>query len=214
MTSFNSHDPWWVGTDFPDLELNQTAFDIDGVVIDVVTPLLKILADQYGYTGFTAEDITEFDLTAALGVPETVVREAVGLLLDQPLAVRAQPYPEATETLAALCLQEPLVFITARHRADLTRELLASALPHLPAHRYEVVATGDPFRKLEWLRTHGRTYLVDDHLETCRQLARAGLRPILFDQPWNRHDHDLFRVKGWPDLARIFGLAGRNHFSE
>lgn len=188
-------------------ELSQTAFDIDGVVADVVTPFLRLLKERHGYGGFTPEDVTNFDLAATLGVPPEVVQGLIVELLERPAEVEARPYPGAAEVLAELCRREPLLFITSRVRVEPIREWFDQALPQLPPSRVQIIATGDYARKLDCLRDQNRVYFLDDHLETCRLLARAGLRPCVFDQPWNRADSGLPRVRGWEEVGRMFGLG-------
>ncbi|MEW6267440.1 MAG: hypothetical protein AB1641_30580 [Thermodesulfobacteriota bacterium] len=185
------------------LDLLETAFDVDGVVMDVVTPFLRLL-EKRGYGGFTAEDITDFNLAAVLKVPEAVVDEIVADLLERPVMVQTKPYPGAAEILESLCRRHPLLFVTARHRIKPTQELFLSALPELPADRYEIVATGDPYGKLDCLKERGRRFFIDDHLGTCRQLKAAGLEPLVFDRPWNRCDGLLPRVRSWAELGSMF----------
>jgi uncharacterized protein len=65
------------------------------------------------------------------------------------------------------------------------------------------MATGDPDAKLHYLRTHAIEYFGEDGLETCLDLAMAGITPIVFALPWNRKPHPILEVAGWPDLARL-----------
>ena len=188
------------------LDIQYTAFDIDGVVLDIITPFLRLLEERHGYSGLTPDRITSFKLDEALGVPDEIVRGLVAELLTRPLELNALPYPGAAEVLESLCRQEPLLFITARPHVEPVRAWFESALPDLPPERYEIIATGDPLKKLDFLLDHGRRYFIDDHLETCRMLDAAGLQPLVYDQPWNRHDRDLPRVQGWTELALCFGL--------
>ncbi|MBU2548603.1 MAG: hypothetical protein KKB20_09355 [Proteobacteria bacterium] len=188
------------------MDLEKTAFDIDGVVVDIVTPFLRRLADRHGYTGLTYDDVTSFDLVDALGVPPDVVRELVDELLDHPLEVEARPYPGAAQVLAGLIEQAPLLFVTARPSAGPIAEWFRLTLPELPVERIEIVPTGDPMKKLECLRDHGRRHFIDDHLDTCRMLDQAGLDAFVFDQPWNRRDQTLRRLHGWDEVAVLFNV--------
>ncbi|MEW5726138.1 MAG: hypothetical protein AB1896_23715 [Thermodesulfobacteriota bacterium] len=190
----------------PPIEPDRAAFDIDGVVVDIVTPFLRLIEERHGYRGFTARDVTDFDLELALGLPAAVVDDVVDLLVDSPLEAGVRPYPGAARVLAGLACRGSLLFVTARHRADRTRQWLEAILPELPPDRFEVIATGDPLAKLGYLLEKNRPHFFDDHLETCRQLARAGLFPYVFDQPWNRRDGNLPRVSGWAEVGRLFGL--------
>ena len=65
------------------------------------------------------------------------------------------------------------------------------------------MATGDPDTKLHYLKAHAVEYFVEDRLETCFDLAREGIIPIVFAQPWNRQPHPFLEVAGWPDLASL-----------
>jgi uncharacterized protein len=73
----------------------------------------------------------------------------------------------------------------------------------VPRAAIRVVATGDPDTKLHYLLDHRVQYFVEDRLETCQQLARHGIIPILFAQPWNRRPHSFLEVADWPELAGL-----------
>jgi uncharacterized HAD superfamily protein len=128
--------------------------------------------------------------------------------LERPVEIDARPYPGAAEALEQLCHREPLLFVTSRSQAEPIRKWFKAVIPELPETRVEIIATGDPELKLDCLRDRNRSYFIDDHLGTCRQLDRAGLKAFVFDQPWNRQESDLPRVKGWTELGRLFGLTG------
>ena len=186
------------------LDLNKAAFDLDGVVVDVVTPFLRLLGERYNYKGFTPEDVTGFDLAAVLGVPEEIVGELLVDLFERPIEIGARPYPGAARVLAKLGRMEPLLFITSRPSPEPITAWFEAILPRLPPSRFEVVATGDPELKLECLLERNRLYFIDDYLDTCIMLSQAGLKPFVFDQPWNRSDESLPRIKGWDELYRLF----------
>ena len=187
------------------LDLQKTAFDVDGVVIDVVTPFLRLLEERHGYC-FTPEDVTGFDLEKVLGVPRNVVVETVNELLVNPLRIQAKPYPGAGEMLCRLGSEEPLLFVTAREDGDPVRAWFEASLPELPVDRYEIVAVGDHTRKADYLMERERLYFFDDYLETCLLLDQAGLNPYVFDQPWNRREASIPRVRGWGELGGLFGF--------
>lgn len=184
--------------------MKKTAFDVDGVVMDVVTPFLRLLGERHGYA-FTPEDVTGFDLERVLGVPRSVVVETVNDLLVDPIKVGAKPYPGAGSMLGRLSREAPLLFVTAREDGDPVRAWFEACLPDLAADRYEIVAVGDHTRKAAYLKDRERLYFFDDYLETCLLLDQAGLKPYVFDQPWNRREASIPRVRGWSDLGRLFG---------
>jgi uncharacterized HAD superfamily protein len=188
------------------VDVSRAAFDVDGVTVDVVTPFLRILRDEHGYD-FTPDDIEDFELSGALGVPGEVIQAAVDRIIDQPLESGVRPYPGAARVLTRLADETGLLFVTARRDSEATRKWLLELLPGIDPARVAVAATGDPMKKLEPLRRNGRTVFFDDHPETCRQLYKAGVAAYIFDQPWNRKERTLPRVNGWDAVADLFGRA-------
>jgi hypothetical protein len=182
------------------LRLEETAFDIDGVVADVITVFLRNLAERHGYTGLTTEHVTEFDLARCLGAPEAAVSEIIGELVVRPHEMGVAPYPGAAEALTELSRRGPLTFITARKKEAPMRAWFEAALPGLPRDRVIIVPAGAPEKKTAHLRARGLTALIDDHLETCEALQQEGLTAVVFDQPWNRRATAVPRAVGWPAL--------------
>jgi hypothetical protein len=77
------------------------------------------------------------------------------------------------------------------------------ALLDSPPTAVEVVATGSFEAKRDVLQAAGMRYFVEDRLETCFQLAEAGLTPIVYRQPWNRQPHPFCEVDGWAAIERL-----------
>ncbi len=186
------------------IDISRTAFDFDGVVVDIVTPFLRLVEERYGYGGYNLEDVTDFNLEATLRLPGDVVGDVVDDLIRRPLELGALPLPGAREALTGLAREWPLLIVTSRPWAEPVRAWFESLMPKLPGDRLEIIATGDPAGKLEHLRERNVHYFVEDNLETCRQLDEAGLCPLVFDQPWNRTENRLPRVSGWSELAPLF----------
>ena len=74
----------------------------------------------------------------------------------------------------------------------------ASVRPHI-----RVVAMGDHDDKARHIRMAGLSTFVDDRAETCLQLHRAGINPIVFHQPWNRNRHRLPLVRDWTEIRAL-----------
>ena len=74
-----------------------------------------------------------------------------------------------------------------------------------------VIATGEHSAKVSVLKEMGIRYFVEDHLETCLEIAQEGITAIVFDQPWNRQDSSLPRAASWKELASWFKLPGGNN---
>ena len=185
------------------VEADKIAFDIDGVVADIMTTFIAMARDHYDLHHLRYDDIVEFDLAKCFDMEERIIWEILEHLLNRPHELAIEPLPAAVEVLTELSRQSPLLFVTARDREEPIRQWLAQNLAEVPEAALRVIATGDPDTKLEFLLDHRIEYFVEDRLETCFQLARHGITPIVFDQPWNRRQHPFPLVRSWQDIARL-----------
>jgi|YNPNPStandDraft_1061719.scaffolds.fasta_scaffold00079_10 uncharacterized HAD superfamily protein len=185
------------------IPLNRLGFDIDGVVADIMTTFLKLVWERYGPHPFTYNDITTFHLEECLDLDPGIIATLIRELIDRPHELPVAPFPQAVPVLTRLAEEVPLVFVTARDRAEPIQRWLNRTLAPVPPRAIWVMATGDPEAKIHYLKAHAIEFFVEDRLETCFELAREGITPILFVQPWNRRPHPFVEVEGWPDLARL-----------
>jgi uncharacterized HAD superfamily protein len=185
------------------IPIDRLGFDIDGVVADIMTTFLDMARQRYGPHPFCVEDITTFYLEDCLGFDSSIISALIRELIDRPHELAVEPFPQAVPTLSRLAEENPLVFVTARDRSEPIQIWLNRTLAPVPARAIWVMATGDPDTKLHYLRAHAIEYFVEDRLETCFDLAREGITPIVFAQPWNRKPHPFLEVSGWPELARL-----------
>lgn len=185
------------------IPLDRLAFDIDGVVADIMTTFLEMARDRYGYGHLRYEHITTFFLEDCLDLEPRIIDTLIRELIDRPHELAVEPFPHAVPVLTRLARETPLLFITARDRARPIQTWLYRTLEEVPPEAIRVFATGDPDAKIHYLQDHGIQYFVEDRLETCHHLAAHGLTPILFAQPWNRQQHPFLEVKDWPELAGL-----------
>jgi uncharacterized HAD superfamily protein len=185
------------------IPLDRLGFDIDGVVADIMTTFLDMAQERYGPHPFSYDDITTFYLEDCLGFDPSVVAALIRELIDRPHELAVEPFPQAVPVLSRLAEEAPLVFVTARDRPGPIQLWLNRTLAPVPSRSIWVMATGDPDTKLHYLRAHAIQYFVEDRLETCFDLAQAGITPIVFAQPWNRKPHPFLEVAGWLELARL-----------
>ena len=185
------------------IPLNRLGFDIDGVVADIMTTFLDLARERYGPHPFSYDDITTFYLEDCLGFDPQIIAGLIRELIDRPLELAVEPFPQAVAVLSRLAEEAPLVFVTARDRSEPIQLWLNRTLAPVPPRSIWVMATGDPDAKLHYLKAHAIQYFVEDRLETCFDLARAGITPIVFAQPWNRNPHPFLEVAGWPELAGL-----------
>jgi hypothetical protein len=182
---------------------HRLAFDIDGVVADIMTTFLDLARVHHGPHPFTYQDITTFKLEECLDLPPRLIDRLIRELIDRPHELPVEPFPAAVEVLSRLAEDVPLMFITARDRAEPIQLWLNRTLAPVPPRDIWVMAAGDPDAKVRYLTTHAIEYFVEDRLETCFDLARAGITPIVFAQPWNRRAHPFLEVQNWQELAAL-----------
>jgi uncharacterized HAD superfamily protein len=182
----------------------QLAFDIDGVVADIMTTFLDLVRERYNQGHhFRYEHLTTFSLAECLDLPPEVITELIRELIDRPHELPIQPFPQAVPVLTRLAQEMPLLFVTARDRARPIERWLHQTLDAVPPEAIRVLATGDPDTKIHYLQDHGIRYFVEDRLETCLQLADHGITPIVFAQPWNRRPHPFAEVVDWTALSKF-----------
>ena len=186
------------------IPLDSLAFDIDGVVADIMTTFLELARERYNCGHHLRyQDLTAFRLEDCLDLEPDIIRSLIRELIDRPHELTVAPMPHAVPVLTRLAREFPLLFVTARDRATPIKTWLHRTLAEVPPVAIRVVATGDHNNKLHSLLDHGVQYFVEDRLETCQQLAENGITPILFAQPWNRRPHPFLEVAGWPQLASL-----------
>lgn len=185
------------------IDPRHLAFDIDGVVADIMTTFISLARERYNLHHLRYDDIVEFDLVRCLKIDEAIVWEIIDLLLNQPEELDIAPMPDSVPVLTTLAQEHPLLFVTARDKPEPIFTWLTQTLPQVPPADIRIIATGDPEAKLEYLQAHGITYFVEDRLETCLHLAKHGIQPLLFDQPWNRRPHAFPVIYHWQELASL-----------
>ena len=185
------------------IPLDRLAFDIDGVVADIMTTFLEMARDRYGRDHLRYEHITTFHLGECLDLEQWIIDILIRELIDRPHELPVEPFPHAAPVLTRLAAETPLLFITARDRARPIETWLHRTLDQVDPAAIRVLATGDPDSKIHYLQEHGIRYFVEDRLETCQHLAAHGITPILFAQPWNRREHPFLEVRDWLELAGL-----------
>ena len=187
------------------IKAHELAFDIDGVVADTMAVFVRLARERRGLTDLTKDHLRHYDLHQCLDVDRDIVDDLICMTLDDENTRTIPPVPGAIEVLTELSRQAPLRFVTARIWPESIIHWLQDTLANVPKDRIHVIATGAPEAKLKILQGLNIKYFVEDRLETCRILAHEGLRPLLFDQPWNRAPEasEFTRVESWPQLGQM-----------
>jgi uncharacterized protein len=178
-------------------------FDFDGVIADTAEAFIRLCCRDYGYCSFRLEDITDFQVERCLDLDPAIVEEVFTRILLDSLKVGLQPMAGAAAVLEELTARAPVTLITARPDPGPVREWLAEIMPPSVSRNSVVVAMGAHDDKARYIREHSIECFIDDRLETCFQLAAAGIEPIVFSQPWNRRFHTFQAVCSWREIRAL-----------
>ena len=185
------------------IDPNLLAFDVDGVCADTMGLFLEILRNEYSINHIRYEDITCYSLEKCLKMDQYFIAEVISKILEGNYQSELRPLAGAADVLTHIGSNHgPLVFVTARPKPGPIDEWLKNLL-HLPSDQIDLIATGSFEAKTEILIDKGKSYFVEDRLETCYALSNAGITPVVFRQPWNQEQHSFLEVKDWDDLKNL-----------
>jgi len=188
----------------PECRINpqEIAFDIDGVVADTMEVFVRLAHERYKLMHLTKEHISCYNLHDCLGLEKEVLDDLICLTLDDEHTLQIPPISGAPEVLTELARHAPLRFVTARIWPESITKWLQLQLPDVSPENITVFASGAPEGKLDILNDLEIRFFVEDRIETCRQLKKAGIQPFLFDQPWNRNEpvEGFIRIDNWTRL--------------
>ena len=185
------------------ITVDRIGFDFDGVIADTAEAFIRLACSEYGYCGFTLEEITHFELENCLAIPRDVVEKIFTDIMIDSLGAGLTPIPGAVQCLEQFAEQSAVTIITARPLSRPVFDWLDHFFTGKGRENIKVVATGDHNDKVRYIHDHGLRYFIDDRAETCIQLAKEAITPYVFSQPWNRNRHNLPTVADWQEIAAL-----------
>lgn len=178
-------------------------FDFDGVIADTAEAFIRLCCDEYGYCSIRLEDITDFDVGRCLDMNPAVVEAVFTRILHDSVGVGLRPMDGAVAVLEELTAKGPVTMVTARPDPDPVRHWVDVAMPPSVGRNITIIAMGEHDDKPRYAHDHGLQFFVDDRAETCHQLMKAGIRPVVFAQPWNRGRHSFLSVSSWGEIRTL-----------
>ena len=177
----------------------EIAFDVDGVFADTFRMFVDTARRDFGCS-FSYEDITEYEFRTVIEVDDNISDTIIRRIMEDPIGCGIKPIPGAADVLSRLSRITPLLFVTARPESKSIRSWIRHHLPGVPETSIQVVATGKGENKRSVLSELEVAYFVEDCLETGFLLEPHNVKPIIFDQPWNRKPHPFTVVKNWRQI--------------
>ncbi|HAO21300.1 MAG TPA: haloacid dehalogenase [Desulfobacteraceae bacterium] len=188
------------------IDPSSVAFDIDGVIADTMTLFLDIARDEYNIQNIRYEDIRTYMLEECLDIDKKIIHDIIVKLIDGNYTAVLKPIHGAPDVIGRIGEHySPVLFVTARPHLGPIHQWMTQELP-LEPQAIDIIATGSFEAKADILKSRGISYFVEDRLDTCFLLKDAGITPILFKQPWNRHQHPFIEVSTWQELESLIKL--------
>lgn len=183
-----------------------TAFDFDGVVADTMNLFLDIAKYDFGIRNLRYEDFTEYMIGDCLNIDPGILDEIFDMINNGSYAHSLRQMPGAVDVLCRFgSFSSPLLVVTARPDSCVVEEWFAENLGTC-LDKWKIVATGTFEGKKDVLLERGIKFFVEDRLETCFQIEKAGIVPILYTQPWNRKEHSFIEADSWSAIKNLAGL--------
>jgi uncharacterized HAD superfamily protein len=157
--------------------------DLDGVIYEIAAPICHVASEMTGRQ-VVKDDITKYGLTECLGLTEVEVKDLIFKCQEDHWLRSELIIPGTRRFLNEFGQNYPVVVITARPDAVATKEFLCQELTVEPEQILVFSARSREKGKLA--SKLGLTHFVDDHFVSLTAMMQVGIKPILFDQPWNQ----------------------------
>lgn len=171
-------------------KMRTLAFDVDDVILDLVTNWIKIYNRDYNDNA-KVKDVTNWDIGRVVK-PEA--KQAIYEYSNHGEIYRtAQPMAGALEGIERLRKNDfRIIYVTASNPENVKFEWLTNY--------------GFLDDKKNFVSAYDKSliiadYLVDDKYENVLEFKGKG---ILFNRPWNKSHVFLNRVANWDDIANQF----------
>jgi len=188
------------------IDPTRLAFDFDGVFADTMHLFLEIAHQEFRVDGIRYEDITCYDLESCIDMDPGVIHAIIEQILEGSHIIPLRPMNEAPWVISRILRRHaPVLFVTARTDPKPVLKWMKEVLGQ-NSSAIEIVATGTYDRKAEVLLDRSVSYFVEDRLETCFALDAAGVKPIVYRQPWNRAQHPFPEVGSWEELQLLIDI--------
>lgn len=188
------------------IDSSSLAFDIDGVVADIMTLFIDIARDDYNID-FNYNDITSYYIEECVKIEPEIISDIINKILDGRHTAPLKPIEGSARVLNRLSKEGPLLFVTARPYIGPIHDWISETLSVNPS-LVEVIATGSFEAKADVLLEKKISFFVEDRLETCFALNEQGVTPVVFKQPWNREKHPFIEVESWDELEAFINFNG------
>ena len=186
----------------------RIGIDFDEVVADSVATIIKLHNEQYR-TSFKREEVTKYHVDEVWGGTKEEWRQKLDEFFSTKNAKHLDPVAGSIPAMDALKRAgHELYVITARSDDDIEATELWLKM-HFPK-TFKNVHYGNSWYpekkklKSEMCKENGIEVMVDDRMSVAQDCGPAGIRVLLFDQPWNQGElpPNVERVFSWDEIVK------------
>ena len=180
--------------------MKRIAFDIDGCLADLISPMLQILEIEHKKI-VKYEDITDFNLEKSFQLDSKQIHQ----IIDEAIQNYENlfPYPGVVEFLVEYQKEHKNILIITQRKIEndyFTRRWFEKFFPLIDMERIQIAYS---YNKMIPLKFYRIDQMVEDRAEVAISLANQGIKVFLMDRPWNQFDdsnENITRVKNWEDI--------------
>jgi len=185
----------------------KIAIDIDGVLLDVITPIMEVYNKKNG-TSLKFEDFKNYDFHKTWGGTFQESVDFVNEFLEMAEYANLNPFPDSVKCVTELSKNHELIIITNRPEAVkiITEKQIHSHFPNCFelihfTNQYDKSTEHKGFTKGEILSKLNADVIVEDCLEHILDLPK-NVKGILLDRPWNQGDlpENVTRANSWEEV--------------
>lgn len=191
--------------------------DMDGVLVDLVSPTLEYLNETFD-TVVEPEDIHTFDIEENFhritGILKKDVEQELEWLWKQPgFWSSLEPNYGAVTAIKELAKDYTILIVTRTWRKSIScagekyEWCKRRFNPLMKERKVQFFAVGSA--KKSMLKAD---YLIDDAIHEIEDAQKAGINPIIYNQPWNKIElkipHD--RMDSWLEIRQFFLSEGND----
>lgn len=198
----------------------KLGFDLDEVVVDLLSELKKYLYSNYGMEWpakncFVYYDFAECTFHCDEDLNKRITEDMINLANDANFQFQAFPHKDAVKAIQKLKkIGHKIYFITSRPKQNQPLTFKWLRKYNVPFDGLEVIGQNEP--KGFYGRKHNLDMYVDDllfHLESMFEYKKRWKKGLLLiDKPWNNDYLDINkfkRVYTWQEILRCVGVSNR-----
>lgn len=187
----------------------KIGLDFDDVTAHLTEPLLEFY-NKLKDKNHSKDEMKEYDIWVNWGITKEEGMNLINEFHETQKLETTKPIEYAIESIFKILHNgDKLWIITARH-PKFKKKVEDWISHHIENKRIEVITTrdfrvGEHVKKYQICKELEIDIMLEDSGENALECAKAGIKVILFDNPWNQNfEHkNITRVNGWKEAIKI-----------